>query len=200
MLKTTLTAALSVLCLGAALGAAEVSDGVKAYKQHRFPEAEKALRAAPAGDPKRLEYLALTLVSQKKNDEAKSELAKAKDVGLADDAVKTVEAAMALENREAEKAISMADSALELNPENAQALYFRGVAKAYKKDYPKAVEDLEKAIEIDPENAYSHYYLGMAYNQVKRPDKMVEHFQSFLQLAPDSPDAAKVASMLRSFR
>ncbi len=183
--------------------AKELSEGAKQYRDHRFAEAEKTLRAELKADGEDAEAHALlgrNLASLKKTDEADAEIKKARELGLAEDQVQVALAVAAIERRDTDGALELLDKAAETNEESAEAFHYRGMVKAQRKDFQGAIADLEKAVELDPSRGYTHYYLGLAYNGVKRPDKMAEHLQHFLDLAPESPDADKVRSVLRAFR
>ena len=209
MNKITRSAFLVALFVGAGTlvaqdePAKELSEGAKQYREHRFAEAEKTLRAevdAHADDAEARALLGRNLAALKKVDEGEAEIRKAQEMGLAEDKAQVAMAVAAIERRDSGKAMELLNKAVEANAESAEAYHYRGMVKTQQKDFQGAIADLEKAIELEPTRGYSHYYLGLAYNGVKRPDKMAEHLQMFLQLAPDSPDADKVRSVLRAFR
>ncbi len=52
---------------------------------------------------------------------------------------------------------------IDLNPENADAYYYRGVAFANKGDYDKAVQDYTQAISVDPKYAIAYSNRGAAF-------------------------------------
>ena len=204
MNKTSRKSICIALLAGASiLGAEELSEGAKQYRDHRFAEAEKSLRAEVDAQGDNAEARALlgrNLAALKKVDEGEAEIRKAQEMGLAEDKVQVAMAAAAIERRDTGKAMELLNKAVELNSESAEAYHYRGMVKTQQKDFQGGIADLEKAIELDPTRAYSHYYLGLAYNGVKRPDKMAEHLQAFLNMAPDAPDADKVRSVLKAFR
>ena len=82
----------------------------------------------------------------------------------------------------------------------ADLYYGRGLANALVRDYAASAADLETTIKLDPGNAKAHYYAGLAYNALKRPDMMVSHFQTYLTMEPESPESARVRSVLRGVR
>ena len=57
------------------------------------------------------------------------------------------------EKGEFDKAIKDFSEAIRLDPKNAEAFVFRGIARGEKKDYPAAIEDFTEAINLDPKNA-----------------------------------------------
>jgi tetratricopeptide (TPR) repeat protein len=183
--------------------APQLSEGAKQYREHRFAEAEKSLRADVSAHPDDAEAHAMlgrNLAALKKADEGDGEIRKAQEMGLAEDRVQVAMAAAAIERRDTGKAMELLNKVVEANPESAEAFHYRGMVKTQQKDFQGGVADLEEAVELDPGRAYSHYYLGLAYNGLKRPDKMAEELQTFLKLAPNAPDADKVRSVLKAFR
>lgn len=183
--------------------AQDVEHGVKLYREHRFPEAEKELRQVLANDPENLrarEFLSRSLAGLQRHEEAEEEIRRAEEAGLSEDRVKVARAEAAITRKDAEGAVTLLDEAVEIDPENADAYYLRGMAHTYFKRFDAGVQDLEKSIELYPENPYAYYYLGMAYNGVKRPDRMIDNMQRFLQMAPEAPDSGKVRSLLRGVR
>jgi len=113
---------------------------------------------------------------------------------------KITEAREALKKGETDRAITLLNEVIAADPNNAEAYHFRGVAHAGKENFPAAAADLEKAIELNPGDAQSHYFAGMVYGRLNQTDKMVDHYEAFLRLSPESPEAAKVQSLLRSVR
>ena len=204
MIRTSRKSIWVALLAGVAvLGAEELSEGVKQYRNHKFAEAEHSLRAEVNANGENAEARALlgrNLAALKKIDEGEAEIRKAEEMGLAEDKVLVAKAATAIEKRDTGQAMELLNKAVEVNAQSAEAYHYRGMVKTQQKDFQGGIADLEKAIELDPSRAYTHYYLGLAYNGVKRPDKMAEHLQHFLNMAPDAPDADKVRSVLKAFR
>jgi tetratricopeptide (TPR) repeat protein len=64
-------------------------------------------------------------------------------------------------------AITEFNKAIELNPEYAEAYYFRGKAKCDINHYRDAISDYSKAIELDPHYAAAYYERGYAKNHLK---------------------------------
>ena len=189
-------------CVGV-LGAEELSEGAKQYRDHRFAEAEKSLQQQVNEHSDSAEAQALlgrNMVALKKIDEGEAVIRKAEEMGLPEDQSLVAMATASIERRDVGKAMEQLNKALEINPESADALHYRGMVKAQQKDFQGAIADLEKAAELDPERGYTHYYLGVAYNGIKRPDKMAEQFEMFLKLSPDSPDSDKIRSVMKAFR
>jgi len=105
-----------------------------------------------------------------------------------------------MEQGQLEKADAALNEAQEIDSNNADLYYYRGMLAAHRKDYTAAVDGFEKAVALKPDYAYAHYHAGLAYNLLKRPDKMVGHFQEFLKLAPSARESEKIRTVLRSVR
>ena len=94
-----------------------------------------------------------------------------------------------------------AKAAARAEADNVADLYYgRGLTNALLRDYAAAAADLETSLKLDPANAKAHYYAGLAYNALKRPDMMVSHFQTYLTMEPNSPESARVRSVLGGVR
>jgi Flp pilus assembly protein TadD len=76
----------------------------------------------------------------------------------------------------------------------------RGMILLKRDKFADAAKELNRALELEPKNAWAHYYMGMAQSRLRRTDLMAQHFEIFLQLEPNSPEAARVRSLLRSAR
>jgi tetratricopeptide (TPR) repeat protein len=90
--------------------------------------------------------------------------------------------------------------AFELNAEDAEAWYFKGILFGYEKKVKEAIDSLKKSLERAPDHAYAHYQIGLAYYQIKRPDLTIVHFNRFLELAPEAPEAPQVRNLLNFLR
>ncbi len=59
------------------------------------------------------------------------------------------------------------DRSLELNPQNALAHHYRGIALIQTEQLDEAVRAFKKALESDASNAFSYYYLGTGPSPVE---------------------------------
>ena len=59
-------------------------------------------------------------------------------------------------------AIDYYSIAIELDPKNADAYFYRGYSKANLEDYRGAILDFNKAIKLDPQNGYAYYKRGFS--------------------------------------
>ena len=58
------------------------------------------------------------------------------------------------------RAIECYDKALEINPQNADAYYKKGLSLSTIEKYAEAIECYDKALEINPQNADAYYKKG----------------------------------------
>ncbi|MEZ5393334.1 MAG: hypothetical protein R2724_10785 [Bryobacterales bacterium] len=124
-------------CVGV-LGAEELSEGAKQYRDHRFAEAEKSLQQQVnehSEDAEAQALLGRDLIALKKIDEGEAAIRKAQEMGLPEDEVLVGMATAAIERRDVGKAMELLNKAVEINPESADALHYRGLVKAQQKDF-----------------------------------------------------------------
>ena len=84
-----------------------------------------------------------------------------------------------LEKGKYDDAISDANEALQLNPEQpsrAIAHNVRGIAYTRKGDYDRAIEDFNEALKLEPDQADFHFKLGYAHLLKKEHEKALEYF------------------------
>jgi tetratricopeptide (TPR) repeat protein len=196
------------LLASANLLAEDLETGRAQFEKREFAKAEATLRAVVEAEPDNLEaihYLGMALIEQKKYKEAENVLEKAArnhpqarvDLAKAqmyqeklDPALRTLE--------EAEKDLRSGEQ--DLRSAEADLHLTRGMILLKRDRFADAAKELSRTLELEPKNAYAHYYMGMAQSRLRRPDLMAQHFEIFLQLEPNSPEAARVRSLLRSAR
>lgn len=74
--------------------------------------------------------------------------------------------------------------AIELDPKNAKAYYWRGVAHIRRGDSTGGLSDMKQAVALDPKNAKAHEYLGWLYGTMGRYAKATSHFTRVIELKP----------------
>lgn len=74
--------------------------------------------------------------------------------------------------------------AVELAPDDADALYMLGVARASQGDLPQAVELTRKALELDPRNAYVYRWLASYLMPLGRLDEGEQAIAKAIELEP----------------
>jgi len=88
------------------------------------------------------------------------------------------------------------NTAVQKDPNCAEAYYHRGLLRGYQKKLDLAIADLQKCLQLKGNHAYANYNIGLAYYQKGRKDLTITHFQKFLYLAPGAPEAAQVKALL----
>ena len=194
---------LAGLLAAAPLWAQDLAKGIELCQTGQHEQAATELQGVIDREPANAEahyHLGMALVELSRLDEAQREFDAAREHSVGPDRLKVAEARLHMERKEMDEALTRLNEAQELNAENADVYYYRGLIQANRQNFAEAATNLDKTITLNPRNAQAHYYAGMAYNRTGRPDKMVDHFKIFLELAPNSPDAPKVRSLLRSVR
>lgn len=95
------------------------------------------------------------------------------------------------EKRNFEKAIRLADEALDYFPNSPELYYFKGISYNQMKEYAKASQNLEEGLMyiIDNETLEFQFYynLGEIYNSSADYVKSDKYFENALKLRPDDP-------------
>jgi Flp pilus assembly protein TadD len=60
-------------------------------------------------------------------------------------------------------AVAELNQAIQLDPKNIQAYYYRGLIHAKKEDYDPAIADFNQALQLDPQNEQILFDCGLAY-------------------------------------
>jgi tetratricopeptide (TPR) repeat protein len=88
--------------------------------------------------------------------------------------------------RRYEEALQDLNRALELDPNNTQALGLRGNTYLTMKRYEQALRDLNRALQLDPNNAQTLGLRGDTYRKMKRYEQALQDFTRGLQLDPNN--------------
>jgi tetratricopeptide (TPR) repeat protein len=83
---------------------------------------------------------------------------------------------------EYDKAIASYTKAIELDPEDADTYYFRGIAYEYKGEYDKAILDYTKAIEMKPEFSPFYCARGDTYSSEGEYDKAIADYTTAIDV------------------
>lgn len=82
----------------------------------------------------------------------------------------------------------LAEKAMEMDPESAEALDNMAYQYLIKGDYVKAIELSKKAVSIKPNSASSHNVLGLLYRNEGRIDEAIDEFMIGSSLEPTKVD------------
>ncbi|KGG17189.1 tetratricopeptide repeat protein [Prochlorococcus sp. MIT 0602] len=101
-----------------------------------------------------------------------------------------VDRGVAKMNDDVEGAMNDFNKAIEIDPNNALAYYFRGYAKYYELEvYSGAISDYSKAIEIDPSNSNFYTARGFSKQAIKDSIGATNDFFKALEINPRNADA-----------
>ena len=107
------------------------------------------------------------------------------------------EGAVALEGKDAARAIELAKAAIAAYPDHALAYYLWGQAALSQSRWDEAAQALTKVIVIYPGTASARRDLGAAYQQLGRIDDAVAAYEAALRIRPDEEETrARLAFML----
>ena len=81
-------------------------------------------------------------------------------------------------------AIADFTKAIQINPNYAEAYFWRGDAKEQLKDYKGAIEDYTKAIEIKPNDADLYAYRGFAKSQLEDYKGAIDDYTKAIEIDP----------------
>jgi tetratricopeptide (TPR) repeat protein len=178
------TASRKALELAPDLAAAHASRGFALTLRKQYAEAEKAFQVAIKLDPTLFEayyFYARTCFQQGKLEEAARYFEKASDVRPEDfQAVHLSSGVYAGLGRNAEAAaarrrtIEKVEKHLELNPDDARALYFGAGALSKEGQREKALDWLRRARSVDPDDSAVLYNVGCVYSLLGETDAALE--------------------------
>ncbi|MEM4307900.1 MAG: tetratricopeptide repeat protein [Thermoplasmata archaeon] len=83
-----------------------------------------------------------------------------------------------------EEAILMFEKAIDKNPANFEAWYYKGRTLFEKKEIEKASAALELALQINPWHYNSLYYLALSYEEQQNYSKAAECYEEILKISP----------------
>jgi Tfp pilus assembly protein PilF len=87
------------------------------------------------------------------------------------------------------EALALFEQALRIDPDYAEALYYKALALKELGQLDAARRALERVVELEPEEAEPHVKLGLVLGQLGRPAEAKRHFERALVLAPLDVDA-----------
>ena len=95
-------------------------------------------------------------------------------------------------------AITAAQFAASLNPQNPLLFLQLGLLQYAKADYSSAMKSLEQAVALQPDYANAEYFLGLTYARLNQMDKATAVFQALAKTNPDSQEVSVILSALRA--
>jgi tetratricopeptide (TPR) repeat protein len=103
-----------------------------------------------------------------------------------------LKAGEALGKTDFETAIKFAGEALELEPDNVDALWMRGLARLKIKDYAKAEADLNQAIKLDPKYGPAYRERASVFLAQEKYAAAIEDASAFLRMRPNDEDGLRI--------
>ena len=85
-------------------------------------------------------------------------------------------------------AIKVSDQALVKEPNNIQALQFKGSALGASGQPGPAADVFKKVLDLDPDNPHGMFNLGVAYKDANRNAEAIEMLTKLLEVKPDFPN------------
>ena len=76
------------------------------------------------------------------------------------------------------------NKAIEINPEDAEAYYNRGVVHVVNQRYDQAIADYSRALVINPRYAASYHNRGVTYGRKGQYDKAIADFTKSIEINP----------------
>ena len=101
---------------------------------------------------------------------------------------------------EEEGAMPDFDAVLDLDPDNADALSGRGVARSALENYEEAISDLDRSLALQPGNPVAFISRGLAHVTLGVYDKAVDDFGALLEMEPDHTGALTASITTSVFR
>ncbi len=90
-----------------------------------------------------------------------------------------------------DEALKQLNTAMALNPKDAEAKSQAAIANYLLKNYAGAAALFEAASAIDPGNPQVYKRMGMAYREMGNMNAAHQAFQKYLEMEPDAPDRAE---------
>ena len=133
--------------------------------------------------------LAQTLIRQGKTEEGRTELQRSQEKRQSqqkrEEAKKTVDMAVSqLTKGNGEEAIKTLNSAIEMNPDSAEAHMYLGVALASKGSVAEGIAALNRALVLEPASTRAHHNLGTVLMQSGQIPAARREFEKVLELDP----------------
>jgi dipeptidyl aminopeptidase/acylaminoacyl peptidase/tetratricopeptide (TPR) repeat protein len=99
-----------------------------------------------------------------------------------------------------DEATKLNNEVLKSNPNDVDALVYRGQIQLRQNDAAGAVDSLQQALKNDSNNAVAHYHLGHAFDMQHNEAQAESELREAVRLRPDFTDAQKALSALQMRR
>lgn len=132
-----------------------------------------------------MQYLNKALALNPDNQDAKQLQAYLNEQGE----MQALETAMNLfEQEKYDESLTMLNELIAKNPQNAYALYYRGMIYDAKERLTEAIKDYELAIKFNKELAIVNYLLGVDYDTLNKSKDALKNYEAFLANYQDEDD------------
>jgi Flp pilus assembly protein TadD/V8-like Glu-specific endopeptidase len=101
-----------------------------------------------------------------------------------------------MRNKKYAQAISQFDRAIQIDPQEATAYYYRGLCKQNLQDLPAALADLNQAIQLNGNNAFFYMFRGGLFANLKDVAKMEADLNKAVQIDPNNSYAHTFHALL----
>ncbi len=165
-----------------------VREGIAAYEDGRYDEAAAYFTAEAGARPDRAWTHYILALSQWKSGNAdKAADSMRRSIELDATQVKPFVNLSRIENDRGEfdAALTAADEALSIEPENAEASFLRARSLYNSGDKENALAALETSLEQDPENGYAHNLVGLIWIERNEAGQAVAAMEQAAQRIPD---------------
>lgn len=123
-------------------------------------------------------YFEKALLLKPNNEMAKEALTDMKEVL---NQISVQDAVSLIEHQQYDDALKILNAAINENPNNADAYYYRATIKDVQKKYGAAIDDYKKSIKLNPEQAVTNYLIAIDYENLQDIKQALEYYQAFLK-------------------
>ena len=85
-----------------------------------------------------------------------------------------------------QRAMAFFDTAIDTEPDNADAYFGRGLVYHELQQYQQAITDFDRAIGIDPGHPYAHFQRGFVFYQLEQYEQAVVDYTRAIEISPDA--------------
>lgn len=160
------------------------------YQKKKYAEAAKLFAGMYQKNPQHgeaLEYLGLSLIGQKKYDEATRRFAELARIPGFEVTAGNREAESLFGSQQFISARAAVDRAIAAGRGDAATYLWCGKIALKLGDYAGAVDCLEESLKLDPSATSTHFLLGQAYLKFGAVDKGLAQIEQAGKMAPDDP-------------